>query len=415
MNEKKNNVFQASALTIRRRVFWYSSLSMLLFCIVLLSVVSLPIYEKMKDAENRLVNEASLLRSLALKEWYRRAVGLSLQITSRTRIREELERYVHSKIDLRSVREFTEPKIQDAMMLSDEIVGVTRIDRKGTPVARCGMIVPRGAMTIDYTGRFEVALSKAFVMGGRTVAVVSAPIVSASGEYLGADLVLFDLGKVRAIIDNRSGLGEKSAIVLGCIFDGEASIVFKSGPLDLEKEFQTSYADYVERSIRREVGIDESSADYVVAYHELGDLHWGIVVVQDKKELYSGLYTRLGRIFVLSAIIYVVCVFGLWLILKPLSNRLLLREEELRSEIDRKTVNLQKALEDVKILSGLVPICSNCKKIRDDEGYWNGIEEYLQKHSEIAFSHGLCPECSEELYGEQEWYRKMKAKEGQGK
>ena len=120
-------------------------------------------------------------------------------------------------------------------------------------------------------------------------------------------------------------------------------------------------------------------------------------------------------IFVLSALSYVVCVFGLWLMLKPLSNRLLMREEELQSEIDSKTENLKKALEDVKTLSGLVPICSNCKKIRDDTGYWNGIEEYIQKHSEIAFSHGLCPECADELYGEQEWYRKMKAKEREGK
>jgi PAS domain-containing protein len=54
---------------------------------------------------------------------------------------------------------------------------------------------------------------------------------------------------------------------------------------------------------------------------------------------------------------------------------------------------LQTALEDVKTLSGLLPICSSCKRIRDDDGYWIQIEEYVQEHSPATFSHGTCPEC----------------------
>ena len=59
---------------------------------------------------------------------------------------------------------------------------------------------------------------------------------------------------------------------------------------------------------------------------------------------------------------------------------------------------LQGALAKVKLLSGLLPICASCKKIRDDKGYWNQLESYLQAHSEAEFSHGLCPECAEKLY-----------------
>jgi PAS domain S-box-containing protein len=71
---------------------------------------------------------------------------------------------------------------------------------------------------------------------------------------------------------------------------------------------------------------------------------------------------------------------------------------------------LQESLEKVKTLSGLVPICSHCKKIRDDKGYWNQIESYIQKHSEATFSHGICPECSDKIYGDEDWYIKMKKK-----
>lgn len=61
---------------------------------------------------------------------------------------------------------------------------------------------------------------------------------------------------------------------------------------------------------------------------------------------------------------------------------------------------LQEALAKVKQLSGLLPICASCKKIRDDKGYWNQIELYIRKHSEAKFSHGLCPECAKLLYPE---------------
>jgi sensor domain CHASE-containing protein len=61
---------------------------------------------------------------------------------------------------------------------------------------------------------------------------------------------------------------------------------------------------------------------------------------------------------------------------------------------------LQKALSEVKTLSGLLPICSHCKKIRDDKGYWNQIESYIYMHSDAKFSHGMCPDCFKRLYPE---------------
>jgi PAS domain-containing protein len=59
---------------------------------------------------------------------------------------------------------------------------------------------------------------------------------------------------------------------------------------------------------------------------------------------------------------------------------------------------LQESLNKVKLLSGFLPICAACKKIRDDKGYWNQIEKYIKDHSEADFSHGLCPECAKKLY-----------------
>jgi len=69
---------------------------------------------------------------------------------------------------------------------------------------------------------------------------------------------------------------------------------------------------------------------------------------------------------------------------------------------------LQEATKNVKMLRGLLPICSNCKKIRDDQGYWKQIESYISDHSEVEFSHSICRECADKLYGDQTWYDKIK-------
>jgi PAS domain S-box-containing protein len=67
-------------------------------------------------------------------------------------------------------------------------------------------------------------------------------------------------------------------------------------------------------------------------------------------------------------------------------------------ERDRLIAELQASLAQVKVLGGLLPICSSCKRIRDDQGYWNQLEAYIRDHSDADFTHGICPECREELY-----------------
>lgn len=69
-----------------------------------------------------------------------------------------------------------------------------------------------------------------------------------------------------------------------------------------------------------------------------------------------------------------------------------------QAERERLIADLQKALVEIRKLQGILPICSSCKKIRDDKGSWNQIETYIRDHSEADFSHSICPECAEQLY-----------------
>ena len=84
---------------------------------------------------------------------------------------------------------------------------------------------------------------------------------------------------------------------------------------------------------------------------------------------------------------------GMWAIIRNITER-----KQVEKDREKLIGELQRALKNVKTLSGLLPICASCKKIRDDKGYWNQIESYIRDHSQAEFSHGICPECLKKLY-----------------
>jgi AmiR/NasT family two-component response regulator len=96
-------------------------------------------------------------------------------------------------------------------------------------------------------------------------------------------------------------------------------------------------------------------------------------------------------------------------LVKPIQRLALLSTIEMalyksRMEKERRqlTQQLQEALDQVRTLEGLLPICAGCKSIRNDKGYWQKVEVYLSEHSQAKFTHGICPQCQKELYPEDE-------------
>ncbi|RJP84212.1 MAG: hypothetical protein C4518_20145 [Desulfobacteraceae bacterium] len=74
--------------------------------------------------------------------------------------------------------------------------------------------------------------------------------------------------------------------------------------------------------------------------------------------------------------------------------------DTLENRVTSRTAALEKSMSEIKTLKGMLTICANCKDIRNGQGKWETVESYIQRHSEVEFSHGLCKDCKEELYGE---------------
>ncbi len=86
-----------------------------------------------------------------------------------------------------------------------------------------------------------------------------------------------------------------------------------------------------------------------------------------------------------------------------LQNQLELKNNQLHEQnkqLKRRQAELQQTLENIKTLQGLIPICANCNKVRDDNGFWEQVESYISKHSEAIFSHCICPDCAKKYYPE---------------
>jgi hypothetical protein len=98
------------------------------------------------------------------------------------------------------------------------------------------------------------------------------------------------------------------------------------------------------------------------------------------------LVERLEYIITSSVFVCIALIVPLWVIIKDISR------------LENTTARLQKALDNIRTLEGLLPMCANCKSIRDDEGYWQQVEVYIRDHSEAKLSHSICPDCAIKLY-----------------
>jgi hypothetical protein len=131
--------------------------------------------------------------------------------------------------------------------------------------------------------------------------------------------------------------------------------------------------------------------------YSLGDVRGGISVSIPLEPIFRPLHQTQLAIAFTHGLLWVVVMVGLVMVSRKLNRQIKAR---IKAYQDREKAILasKEAQKDAKELKGLLPICARCKKIRDDQGYWNRLEEYISEHSEAEFSHGLCPKCAEDLY-----------------
>ena len=205
------------------------------------------------------------------------------------------------------------------------------------------------------------------------------------------------LKKIRDAHSHYRGFGETGEITLSEKENNQIVFLLSHRHYDLNEPKPVPWDSELAEPMRQAlsgksgtiVGLDYRGEKVLAAYEPVGELNLGIVAKVDLAEIRAP-FIRAGLLSGTLAIFIIALGVGLFF---KITNPLLKR---LQVTIDR----LENTLKEVKILRGILPICSFCKKIRNDNGYWDQVENYVSRHTEAGFSHSVCPDCLAKHYPE---------------
>ncbi|NLD94351.1 MAG: hypothetical protein GX639_16980 [Fibrobacter sp.] len=196
--------------------------------------------------------------------------------------------------------------------------------------------------------------------------------------------------------------------------DGKILIVDQYGKIIHHPQIKSadSIADYSDIEIvKRVLSGENGTAPYfntkiqrqeLASFQRLNQYGWGIIVSQPSSEAFKIRNSTMITLTIICSIIF----FGVIILIFNILHTFYIQQktsEEIRqknNDLQKMNISLNEAFENIKTLKGMLPICSFCKKIRNDTGYWQQIESYVRDHSDAEFSHGICPSCLREHYPE---------------
>ncbi len=246
-----------------------------------------------------------------------------------------------------------------------------------------------------------------------------------NGEFIGAAGIGLEVGTIKKLIYEYQQkykrdiyFIDKNGMVLLQAGEREKTLVNKNIN---SMEGISSIAGKILSAKKSILSFDRNGKKVHLNSRYIPELCWYLLVEQTEEVNTEQILKVFIINFILSIIVSIIVILLINFILnayrKKLANLVeddeklrkinLIQEEEISKQnkvLIEKNEKLQDALDEVKKLSGYLPICASCKNIRDDKGYWNQIEEYISQHSEVRFSHGICPKCKIDLYPE--FYKK---------
>src|SRR3989339_900437 len=165
------------------------------------------------------------IKSMTVDEFSNRAQDITLQITSRTKIREKLEEFNRGEIRREQLASFSAPLLADAMRQSSEIAGISRLDAKGELTVSIGIPIPPAVWPIPETTSGKVRFRGPLILEGNSYLVLGAAIIGQENRRAGTDIVLFNTEKLQEFLKDYTGLGKRGETILGLPGNGGINLL----------------------------------------------------------------------------------------------------------------------------------------------------------------------------------------------
>ncbi|GEM_PF-1671025 len=336
---------------LQRSIVVYSALAILAISVIVALVSIVPLYNHLKESADRNLLLACNTKTRAVEEYLSRAQDIALQITSRTKAREELESYNKGEVSLDELVGFSKDILTDALKKSKEVAGISRLDQEGNLVIQVGVPIPEALWPIPAEDSREALVRGPVTLDSESsYLVVGAPIINNQSVRVGTDIVLFELERLQQIVQDYTGLGETGETVLGMAHNDQIQLLFPLRKGDVAGSVPRSslIGLALERALHQETGILRLGEVYnvpeIMAYGPVAGSEWGIVVKMNREELYAPVISQIAPIGSIVLALILLGAFGMGLLIRPLTEGMVALEQESRA----KTAALESELTERK-------------------------------------------------------------------
>ncbi len=338
---------------LRRKIIIFSVAGILLTGVIIAAVGMIPLYYRLQANEMGNLSFSLKTRAMAVEEFVKHACNVASQISSRSRIREELERYNRQEITLDHLQEYSREKLLDAMdATSRDVFAITRLDVRNSPVLTIGPPLQPKYWVVPSTNRTGVLVGGPEEIGGTRCLVLGSPILNREGARVGTDLVLFDLTSLEKIVRDRSGLGSTGEVLLGNLRGVTLEPFLSSGPSPTNRHPLKLELDLIKAGSGGREGLSqtktmtaEDGGREVAAFESVAGAPWGLLIRMSTSELYGNLYTTLLILGGVILSLIFLGTLGMVVLLSPLTGKILIHGTELEREVQVKTAALKEELD----------------------------------------------------------------------
>ena len=333
---------------LRRRLIYYAAGALLLMALAAGLTVSVPLIAQRKVLEENSLLQAATLKAQATSEWLRQNRHVARQIAARTGMRQELELLNKGLKPAQEVIPFITGAILDALRQSSDVLGITRLNDKGQPVAQGGLPIPPELLRQAQGNTDRVLISLPQILDGRQCLLFSAPIRNRSNEYIGCDVMAVSTQALRQLLGPDALLG---------LWQDNAPLWF--WPRHDNQPPPGPWHKALVQAVNKDNGVQHADR-MVLAHVAVPDSPWGLLLEADRASLYAPIRASVWGVAGYMALVYVLCLGGFIFVSRPLAGTILLHTHELEATIDAKTRQLQDQLH-ARILAE-----KSLQKIRDE-------------------------------------------------